>query len=314
MRKTVQVTIPNPHRTARQRRRGIHRSSRTLSRHVDPSALRITLLASLALLTAPLLGSACEHRGGDGAGAGLPSVSENFVVEWCPGVQKDPAFLGQLLEYCEARRAELIRHWHGGVCTSRWRPRCTLALHPHREAYAARLGAAVGDSVACATIRRRAGRIVERRIDLRLDAANWRLDALPHELTHLVLWDLVPPEQLPPWAAEGIAALSESPAKRAARLAALQATPDWLRYDLEELLRVRTLPPPQRRVAFYSQSLQLVEAIVRANGRRAFVDAIAKADQRTLASLLAGLSPAAPDGGDGAAAAGADTSAVASAP
>ncbi|RMG38496.1 MAG: hypothetical protein D6725_07015, partial [Planctomycetota bacterium] len=213
-------------------------------------------------------------------------ASENFVVEWSAGVDPSRLDIPGLLKRCEQLRRDLAGRWGiGGGAQAPWSPPCVLALHPDRAAYAARIGAAYGESVACATIRRRGTRIVGRRIDVRLDAPGWRVDALPHELTHLVLWDAIAPERLPPWAAEGMAALAESPAKRAERLAALAAVPQRHRYDVAELLCVRTVPPPHRRAAFYGQSLQLVAAILRKHGRNALIHAIRMGDRAAVVRL-----------------------------
>ena len=142
-----------------------HRRGRELRGLHARSALPLLTAAAVAAFGLPASGGELECERSARQGAQRPAASANFVLEWSPGVQADPEFFERLLKFCEERRAELVRQWHRAQRVPPWRPRCTIVLHPHRAAYAARLGLDVGDSVGCATIRRRHGRIIERRLD-----------------------------------------------------------------------------------------------------------------------------------------------------
>ncbi|HUQ71058.1 MAG TPA: hypothetical protein VM165_16135 [Planctomycetaceae bacterium] len=106
-------------------------------------------------------------------------------------------------------------------------------------------------------------RVVMRRIDLRCDASDWCVAALPHELTHVVLAERFHSRPLAPWADEGIAMLSEASLKQQQRMTdlrhALQHRPT---YRIRDLLAVRQLPPAHLRDAYYGQSLALTSWMV----------------------------------------------------
>jgi hypothetical protein len=124
---------------------------------------------------------------------------------------------------CEELRRALVRRWLGTDAEPAWQPKCTVVIHRNVNEYVRACGANCAASAGCTTVTREQGRIVFRRIDLRGDAADWQTNALPHELTHVVLADRFPDRQLPPWFNEGLAMLSESPELRQRRLDVLQS-------------------------------------------------------------------------------------------
>ncbi len=103
-----------------------------------------------------------------------------------------------------------------------------------------------------------------RRLHLRTDDAA-RIDKLlVHELTHVVLADYFAKHQIPRWADEGIAVLSE-PAERRTKLR------EWLneeaqqgrQFSLRELTMHRSVPQDKRLgELFYAQSAALVEFLL----------------------------------------------------
>jgi len=128
---------------------------------------------------------------------------------------------------------------------------------------------------------------VQRRIDLRCDADGWSVDALPHELTHVVLAARFPGRQLPPWADEGMAMLSESSAKRQIRLANLrQNLQQQAGFSLPELMAVRQLPPAHRRDAFYGQSLAVTAWLIDRAGPQEFARLLEAAEGTTFDEAL----------------------------
>lgn len=122
---------------------------------------------------------------------------------------------------CEKLRSSLQHAWGIADTTLPWRPKCAIVLHGSGAEMWSAVGGEV-DSVGCTTITSDEGRVVFRRVDLRTDEVDWQVNALPHELTHIVLADRFPGKHLPPWLSEGLAMLSEGPNLRERRGALLK--------------------------------------------------------------------------------------------
>lgn len=115
-------------------------------------------------------------------------------------------------QQCERLRTSLTTTWCSDEPLDDWHPKCHVVLHASSAQYQRECGTAGDDSVGSTTITFDGGRAVFRRIDLRLDVDSWNTNALPHELTHVVMADLVAGLELPQWLNEGLAMTSESPA------------------------------------------------------------------------------------------------------
>jgi hypothetical protein len=191
--------------------------------------------------------------------------TENFRY-WCSG---SPHNARELAGLCEVWRTRLVSAWQPD--SERWTVKCDVCVHPNQTAYNRTLNRVGDSSVGATTLRMDAGRVVCRRIDLRADAADWADSALPHELTHVVLADQFSGNPLPRWADEGLAMLSESPAKRELRLGHLRnSLAGQPTYRLQDLLHVEQLPPAHLRDAFYGQSLALTSWLIERRGSDAF--------------------------------------------
>lgn len=181
--------------------------------------------------------------------------------------------LRQLAKECEQHRSRLLEDWLNADADIAWSPRCVIEVHRDRSLYGAVLGAGAGSSVGCTTIRVRSGRIAERRIDLRADADQWQHDALPHELTHVVLADRFGNRPLPLWADEGMGVLAESERKQEIRSSAARDVERRSRdVSVAELLYDSSLPGSSRRDAFYSRSAELVNFLVSRHDGATFVN------------------------------------------
>ena len=153
------------------------------------------------------------------SGTWLILKSENFrVCTQSPGL-----FLDHVPGLSESLRSALQATWFDQQQAPDWSPRCDVIVHRTLAGYTRSLGPSVGNSVGCATIGLDAGRVVSRRIDIRLDDDDWTSDALPHELTHVVLADRFSVRRIPPWADEGLGVLAESSEKQSLRASALSA-------------------------------------------------------------------------------------------
>lgn len=197
------------------------------------------LLAWGALIVAPTLGwtddrprgsvvvprCTCRHQDG-----WTVTESPNFQV-WSRLPRAEALTVNQ---QCEVLRTQLRRRWAPQLEESLWRPPCIVVIHAAEAPYRQAIGAREGASVACTTITADRGEILFRRIDLRGDVSGWKVNALPHELTHVVVSDMVADRPLPQWLHEGIAMTSESSELQQQRLNLLR-----------EAARQQQLPPIQ---------------------------------------------------------------------
>lgn len=189
--------------------------------------------------------------------------------------------LKTIAQQCERDRTKLLNRWLGAAepgDAKVWSPCCEIVIHAKRNDYVAFLGAAAGSSVGCTTISVQHKKISQRRIDVRSDAADWITDALPHELTHVILADRFGNTPLPLWADEGMAVLSESESKRRKRLDAAIRCENRLRsVSAGELLFDDSLARSSRVDAFYCRSSQLVSLLVERQDGPTFVRFIEQA-------------------------------------
>ena len=178
----------------------------------------------------------------------------------------------ELTKRCEIVRGELRRKWLGDTALAAWSPKADVVVHPSADEYRRVLGTASDGSSGCVTITVDHGRVVQRRIDLRSDAADWNSSSLPHEMTHLVLADRFSGRRLPRWADEGMAVLAEPQAKRSERRrAAEEAGRVGRMLTISQVMFVDEYPPSDQRAAFYAQSAALVEALVARGGTEQFL-------------------------------------------
>lgn len=131
---------------------------------------------------------------------------ENFRVRF-PAVAKELA--EAISKSAEEQRTQIFTRWSGPP-SGAWTPKCEIVIH----ATAAEFAAATNQKPSAtghALVQLNGGKPVSRRIDLRADDASAAIDALPRELTHIVLSDLFPHTAPPRWAADGMAILAMSP-------------------------------------------------------------------------------------------------------
>lgn len=180
--------------------------------------------------------------------------------------------LSELAVKCEELKQHIETVWFEDASGERaWEPPCDLIVHATLRDYQRALGAEVGDSIGVTTIEYDRGRVKSRRVDLRIDADGWRIDTLPHELTHVVTADRFGNRPLPPWLDEGIGVLSESSTFRGQRVEAYEAARRrGTIYQAQELITLRSFPQPDYRDAFYVQSAALVQLLRERGGSEQF--------------------------------------------
>jgi hypothetical protein len=169
--------------------------------------------------------------------------------------------LASLSQTCEQIRDSLSDHWLGQVALQPWQPKCLVVLHPNEASYAAAVNSA--QSSGSSSVDFAAGQVAVRRIDLRGDRREFMYDALPHELTHVVLVDAFPHSTVPLWADEGLAMLGEHEAQQQLHLTALRAEAcNRPAYRLPELFALCGYPSNDKQAQFYDQSTSVVRWLV----------------------------------------------------
>jgi peptidase MA superfamily protein len=169
----------------------------------------------------------------------------------------------------ERTRAAAFRKWFGDVRPA-WNPRCQLYLHATADDYRRETGVPA-HSPGHSTIGREGGRVVRRRIDLHCDHPDMLTAVLPHETTHVVVAGEFAGPRVPPWADEGMAVLAE-PAEQINGY--LRHLPACCRqgqlFGVDELLSLQDYPGRRLTLAFYAQSVSLVQFLAREKGPRTF--------------------------------------------
>jgi hypothetical protein len=168
----------------------------------------------------------------------------------------------------EAGRKQIFERWSGPP-SGAWQSKCEIVIHATADAYAKATGKPAA-MTGHATVRLTNGRVTERRIDLRGDDTALVPNALPRELTHVVLADLFADKPPPKWAQEGMAILAGSPEEisrytrtltrcaRAGEIFTLAAL-----FDLKDF-------PADKITGFYCQSASVTEYLIKLNGERNF--------------------------------------------
>lgn len=179
---------------------------------------------------------------------------------------------GKVAVVAEAQRHHLFWHWHEDREPERWTPKCILVVHKTRASYRAAVGAGGSQSRGSSMLEMRKGTCRSRRIDLLADR-NGNLAALPHELTHVVIADLVGNREIPHWLDEGMAVLADSASKQQAHAGDLQRARNRNEaYPVAELLLLDGYPSASRIPVYYAQSASLTAMLVRRGKPRELVE------------------------------------------
>jgi len=228
--------------------------------------LWIAIIVS-ALAAGPACNCGCQDTsiGGDARRAESPS----FVVV-SHARQHDARATARA---CECWRKSLRAHWCSGSDEGVWSPKCEIVIHPGSQSYLAVVGAGGTQTFASSLIEfARDKKVSKRRIDLRGDG-QLGMAALPHEMTHVVLADLLGGVQPPRWADEGMAMLADTPSKQSLHERDLrEGLNRGLAFSAAELVTTDTYPHPSRVPAFYGQSASLTAFLVTRDKPSKFID------------------------------------------
>jgi hypothetical protein len=174
---------------------------------------------------------------------------------------------------CEQWRAKLTRYWCGENESVAWSPKCNLVIHASQQGYLSAVGPGGRPTYGSSLLDfGKDKRVSRRRIDIRGDSSLGP-SALPHELTHVILADLLGGRQPPRWADEGMAMLADTQAKQLLHEADLvQGLATGRAFRLAELLALDTYPPASRVPAFYGQSVSVTAFLALRDDPAKFVE------------------------------------------
>jgi hypothetical protein len=183
----------------------------------------------------------------------------------------------------EAGRKEIFERWSGPP-SGAWQSKCQIAIHADAESYAKATGKPAA-LTGHATVTLANARVTQRRIDLRADEAIIA-NALPRELTHVVLADLFADKPPPKWALEGMAILAGSPEEISRYTRTLpRAARDGELRTLNTLFDLKDFPA-EKITGYYCQSVSVTEYLIKLNGERNFKIFLGDAQRYGVAQAL----------------------------
>ncbi|MBK8481097.1 MAG: hypothetical protein IPL40_07960 [Proteobacteria bacterium] len=190
-----------------------------------------------------------------------------WLTYWTPNfrvLHRDRAAAEAVGLQAEQLRDQLLHRWTGERYPAPWLKRADLYLFPTTDEMNEMTG---GEAKAGSTLVRPSqlyrGRILSRRVNVAQDDRQLRQATLPHEITHVILGDLLG-GQIPLWANEGAAAAAEVGEKQdyygqVLRRFLLRRQP----YRLTDLLAMQSYPDGPFNALFYAQSCSLVRLLLR---------------------------------------------------
>jgi hypothetical protein len=174
----------------------------------------------------------------------------------------------------ERTRQAMTRKWFGGEGEA-WNAKCEIVIHGSASEYS-RLTKVPANSPGHTCIKRdpMSFRVIGRRIDLHIENMTGMLEAvLPHETTHVVLAGNFGNLEVPRWADEGIAVLTEPLEKiEQHRRNLSKSQKEGLLVPIRDLMTLHDYPQARQITAFYAQSVILVEFLSQKRGPQVFTE------------------------------------------
>jgi hypothetical protein len=180
----------------------------------------------------------------------------NFRIYHC-----DPALAERAAAVAESVRTAQAKRWGSAATRKPWSPRCELYLYPTARSYAEATGQPQS-SPGHSNMSNDGVRTLFRRMSLRSDNPLLLTTTLPHEVTHIVLYDMFTAQPIPRWADEGLAVLAEPPNERRLRQAELKEPLEAGRTFKVGQLMTMDYPDPRDWRLFYAQSVSLTLFLV----------------------------------------------------
>jgi hypothetical protein len=225
----------------------------------------VWIALSLCCLAATPINSTAIEISGDAARA--ESASFRVVSYSCGHDAREAA------RSCEQWRDRLTRYWCNQDKTAAWTPKCDLVIHAGKQGYLAVVGPGGGPTYGSSLLDfGKDKQIAKRRIDIRGDSP-LGMAALPHEMTHVILADLLNGRQPPRWADEGMAMLADTKEKQLLHERDLaHGLASGRAFRLAELLGLDAYPHAARVPAFYGQSVSVTAFLALRDDPAKFVE------------------------------------------
>jgi hypothetical protein len=204
------------------------------------------------------------------------ATSANFVVH-----SRHPAHDARAVaDHCEKWRAKLQQYWCGEEQPA-WAAKCLVIVHADIRGYLGAVGSGASATFGSSLIQFGTNKAVARRqIDFRGDSPHG-LGAVPHEMTHVVLADLLGGKQPPRWADEGMAILADSHEKQLLHERDLNhGVAARASFRVAELMTLDNYPQPSRVPAFYGQSASLTACLAKRDDPTRFVEFLRRSFDR----------------------------------
>jgi hypothetical protein len=228
-------------------------------------------ICSLALLaTGEMTATAAQPLTStvEATGSQWQATSANFVVR-----NFHPSHNAcKVAEHCERWRGKLQKYWIAEQQDA-WQAKCEVVVHANSASYLAAVGAGARQTFGSSLVKFGSQKQVTRRlIDFRGDSVNG-LAAVPHEMTHVVLADLLDGRQPPRWADEGMAILADAQEKQMLHERDLtQGLANRTAFRVAELVTMDSYPHHSRIAAFYGQSASLTACLAKRDDPARFVE------------------------------------------
>ena len=173
----------------------------------------------------------------------------------------------QVAEYCERWRSKLQKYWIAAD-QEPWAIKCEVVVHAGIGTYLNAVGPGGRQTFGSSLIKFDEAKQVGRRlIDFRGDSS-LGLAAVPHEMTHVILADLLGGRQPPRWADEGMAILADTHEKQMLHERDLtHGITNRAAFHVAELLTMESYPAASRIPAFYGQSVSLTACLAQREER-----------------------------------------------
>jgi len=178
----------------------------------------------------------------------------------------------QVAEHCERWRSKLQKYWIA-VEQDPWASKCEVVVHSGIGTYLQAVGAGGRQTFGSSLIKFDSARQVARRlIDFRGDSP-LGIAAVPHEMTHVILADLLGGRQPPRWADEGMAILADTHEKQMLHERDLtHGIANRAAFRVAELIAIESYPAASRIAAFYGQSASLTACLAQRDDPAKFVE------------------------------------------
>ncbi len=197
----------------------------------------------------------------------------------------DPALAAKAAEAAEGIRTLQGKRWGSPASRVVWSPRCDIYLYATARDFT-RMTGQPESSPGFSTMSLSGNKIIGRRINLRADHPQLLSAVLPHEVTHVVLADLFTERQIPRWADEGMAVLSEPRAEQESRAAELtEPLREGRVFKLSELMAM-DYPSSDAHNLFFAQSVSVTQFLVAQGTPEQFVGFVRGAQRKGVEAAL----------------------------